>query len=55
VPQWKSPLYFLACVAVTLVAAEILHRTVEQPFMNLGRRISNKIVDKAAASVPAQP
>ena len=55
VPLWKSPLYFLACVAVTLVAAEILHRTVEQPFMNLGRRISNKIMSKAAASAPAQP
>ncbi len=54
VPLWKSPLYFLACVAVTLVAAEILHRTVEQPFMNLGRRISNKIMNKAAASASAE-
>ncbi|MBL7646648.1 MAG: acyltransferase [Candidatus Hydrogenedentes bacterium] len=51
VPLWKSPLYFLTCVAVTLVAAEILHRTVEQPFMNLGRRISNKIMNKGMAQL----
>jgi peptidoglycan/LPS O-acetylase OafA/YrhL len=44
VPLWSSPLYFLACLAVTLIAAEILHRTIEKPFIALGKRISNRIV-----------
>ena len=49
VPLWSSPLYFLACLAVTLVAAEILHRTVEMPFIALGKRISNRIVSTESA------
>ena len=51
----EKPLYFIACVAVTLVAAEILYRIVEKPSMDLGRRISNKIMNKAAAGAPVQP
>lgn len=43
VPLWKSPLYFLVCLAVTIVAAELLHRTIEMPFIALGKRISDRI------------
>lgn len=57
VPLWKSPLYFLVCLAATIVAAEILHRTIEQPFIALGKRISNRIKrnDNASQGVVDRP
>lgn len=53
VPLWKSPFYFLACLTVTVIAAEVLHRTVEKPCIAIGRRLSKRVTSRGKALEPS--
>ena len=43
-PLWKSPLYFLASLAVVMIAAECLYRGLEKPCIAWGHRLSRRIL-----------
>lgn len=52
---WASPFYFLACLIGTVIAAEVLYRTLEKPCIDIGHRLSKRVLDRAAAPGPNAP